>query len=432
MRARIVIVGGGVVGLSIALHAARRTDPLKEPVMLLEGDDIGAGPSSRSGGVLGQFYGSSNTAGMARDSLRYYRGIEDKTGRSLGFVATGVLTLAKDRTPKGLAKLRELVDMQDSIGIDVRCVDAEEMRGLIDGLQVPDDALGAWEPSAGCLDPERTLEALCQLARNRGAIIRARTPVKRIVTEGGRVVGVETTNGIIECEQVVVAAGPWTRSLLQPLGVNLPIRGVRAELGFLACTEEALEHAVEMEGSIAVAGPESSGATSYYARDGLGDMDLAGATEQNSEEQGPLPKAAHPVLTDPEQGFYVRCDPLNGRAVVGRRGHTGFLEVKDPNNMPEFVGEDFCEWARSKVESRLPFYSDVHEVGSECGLFTMSPDNQPLLGACSAVDGLYVATAFSGHSFTLAPSVGEGMAQMLMGEPVSAFETEIFSPQRYL
>ncbi|MFT7484665.1 MAG: glycine/D-amino acid oxidase-like deaminating enzyme, partial [Candidatus Paceibacteria bacterium] len=350
MRARIVIVGGGVVGLSIALHAARRTDPLKEPVMLLDGDDVGVGPSARSGAVLGQFYGTKNTAGMARDSLRYYRGIEDKTGRSLGFVPTGVLTLAKSRTPKGLAKLRELVHMQDSIGIDVRCVDAAEMRVLINGLKVPDDALGAWEPTAGCLDPERTLDAFSSLARNRGAIIRSRTPVQRIVTENGRVVGVETPEGLIKCEQVVVAAGPWTCALLDPLGITLPICGVRAELGYLACTEEAMLSA-ELESAIAIPGPESSGATEYYSRAMMQGHHPAAQFDSQNDGSAPVLKAAHPVLTDPEQGFFIRSDPLNGRSIVGRRGRAGFEEIKDLDHIPESVGQDFSFWAREKVES---------------------------------------------------------------------------------
>ena len=125
---------------------------------------------------------------------------------------------------------------------------------------------------------------------------------------------------------------------------------------------------------------EASGATSYFSRDLLNDA-LGGSEDGgHSDEQGPLLKAAHPVLTDPEQGFYVRCDPLNGRAIVGRRGRDGFTLLDDPDEPDEpddSVGDDFCAWAREKVESRLPRYVDVHDVGMECGLYTMSPDNQP-------------------------------------------------------
>ncbi len=431
MRAKTVIIGGGAVGLSIALHSARRADALKDPVMLLESGDIGSGPAARSGAVLHQFHGSLNTAGMARDSLRYYQGIQSRTGRSLGFVQTGVLTLAKSRTPQHLEKLKKLVQLHDSMGIEVRCLDASAMRTLVPGLTVSDDAIGAWEPTAGCLDAHLSIEALCTLARNRGAIVRARTPVQRIVIEEGRVTGVETVNGRITCDQVVIAAGPWSGRLLKPLGIKLPLQGVRAEHGFIGSTDHATVSTRE-GGAYAHAGPEDSGATGFYS-----DSLRAGNTFEDEvddhfdQDSTPL-RANHPVLIDPEQGFYVRCDPLHSRALIGRRGRAGFLDIEDPDKFQDRVGEDFTAWARVCLEARLPIYADVHDVGAESGMFTMTPDNQPLLGAVASVPGMYVACAFSGHSFTLAPSVGEGMAQMLNGEPVSAFDTEVFSPQRYL
>lgn len=431
MRAKTVIIGGGAVGLSIALHSARRTDSLKDPVMLLDRGDIGLGPGARSGAVLHQFHGSKNTAGMARDSLRYYRGIENKTGRSLGFVQTGVLTLAKSCSDGHRAKLRELVSMQDSIGIDVSCVEAETMRGLIKGLDIPDDALGAWEPTAGCLDPNLAVQALCTLARNRGAIVRAQTEVLRILTEDGRVTGVETSTGIVECEQVVVASGPWSNSLLEPLGLRLPLQGMRAEHSFFGSADD-LAQPKSSASSYALAGPEDSGSTGFYSAGYSGESVMDDGMDESFEDESRPLRASHPVLIDAERGFYVRCDPLHGRTTIGRRGRAGFHEVSDPDQFIDEVGDGFSAWARERLESRMPQYADVHDVGAECGLFTMSPDNQPLLGALKAVDGLHVACAFSGHSFTLAPSVGEGMAQMLSGEPVSAFETDVFSPERFL
>ena len=430
MRAKTVIIGGGAVGLSIALHSARRSDPLKDPVMLLESGEIGSGPAARSGAVLHQFHGSSNTAGMARDSLRYYQGIETKTGRSLGFVQTGVLTLAKSRTEKHLEKLAELVHLQDSMGINVECLDADAMRELVPGLTVPDDALGAWEPTAGCLDSHLSIQALCTLARNRGAVVRAQTPVKRIVTEEGRVTGVETEDGIIECEQVVVAAGPWSGRLLSPLGIDLPCQAVRAEHGFIGSTNPT-SVASGGDAAYVFAGPEDSGATQFYKGGFGGGHSLDDEGDHFDEESTQL-RADHPVLIDPEQGFYVRCDPLHARALIGRRGRSGFPSIEDVDEFQDRVGDDFTAWARTCLEARLPEYADVHDVGAESGMFTMSPDNQPILGAVESTPGLYVACAFSGHSFTLAPSVGEGMAQMLSDEPVSAFDTAVFSPERFL
>lgn len=419
-----------MIGISIALHAARRTDPLKEPVMLLERDSVGEGPSARSAAVLGQFFGSTHSSGMARDSLRYYRGLEQKTGRSLGFLATGVLTLAKSRGERDRQRMRELVQMQGSIGVEVTCVDAAQIRKLVPGIEIEDDAFGAWEPAAGCLDPQLTIDALCTLARNRGAVIRPGVKVESILTEAGRVVGVETTDGRIDCEQVVVASGPWTQQLLGPLGIALPLRGVRAELAHIGSAVEMPEE-VMAESTSTIAGPEASGATGWYSRDLLSrTMDDTHSDEERDEATGI--RVAHPVISDPEMGFYLRCDPYHNRVSIGRRGAARFEEVPDVERFDPSVSAEFIRQAREFIEERLPDYKGIPEVGAEAGLFTMSPDNRPVLGALEGFEGLYVASAFSGHSFALAPSVGEGMAQMMLGEPVSAFESDVYSPMRYL
>jgi sarcosine oxidase subunit beta len=430
MRAKTVIVGGGVIGISIALHTARRTDPLKEPVMLLERDGVGEGPSSRSAAVLGQFYGSTHSCGMARDSLRYYNGLEEKTGRSLGYLTTGVLTLSKSRSEHDRQRLAELVEMQSSIGVDMECVGAARIRTLFPGIELEDDAFGAWEPGAGCLDPQRTVDALGTLARNRGAVIRSGVTVQSIIVKDGRVVGIETADGQIDCEQVVIAGGPWTKQLLEPLGVDLPLRGMRAELAYIGSTIETSEKVLR-ESVVSMAGPEASGATGWYSRDMVSMVEEGESIEEKKREPTGL-RVAHPVLTDPERGFYVRCDPFHNRVSIGRRGTDVFEEVSDIDNFDPTVSAEFMAWARESVVSRLPEYADIPNVGAEAGLFTLSPDNRPILGSLESFEGLYVACAFSGHSFALAPSVGEGMAQMLMGEPVSAFEPEVYTPSRYL
>ncbi len=398
--------------------------------MLLERDVIGNSPSSCSAAVLGQFYGSTQASGMARDSLRYYAGLEGKTGRSLGFLRSGVLTLAKGSSEKARQRLRELVEMQDSIGIRVECADSEQIRELCPGIQISDEEIAAWEPTAGCLDPQLAVESLTALARNRGAVIREGNPVEKILVEGGRVVGIESDDGRIDCDQVVVAAGPWTRSILEELGVSLPIECVLAEHYYIGSQEEHQEE-VRKQGVLSIASPEASGATGWYSRESL---NLEGGEtaleERHSEEAAPI-KTAHPVLTDPKTGFYVRCDPLQSRVSVGRRGGD-FIPISSPDDYDPNVGPAFSAWARAVLESRLPHYAEQPDLGAETGLFTRTPDNQPLLGKVEGVEGLYIACGFSGHSFTMAPSVGEGIAQMLMGEPVSAFDEEFYSPQRYL
>jgi len=106
-------------------------------------------------------------------------------------------------------------------------------------------------------------------------------------------------------------------------------------------------------------------------------------------------------------------------------------DVPDPDRVDEVVSDEFRAWARSSLESRLPDYAKRRDVGSMVGLYTMTPDSQALIGPIPGVPGLFVVSGFSGHGFKLAPSIGEGVAQMLEGQPVSAFDVGFFSPTRF-
>jgi len=409
MRAKVVVVGGGVMGVSIAWHAAARSDPIQGPVVLLEKTALAAGSSGRSGAILRQFYSQREVAGMARDSLAAYAGFERRTGRRIGFQQAGVLTIVGPDDPETLALLDRNVAMMASIGIDVRRLDAAGIRRLVPGIAVRDGSAAAHEPRGAALDPVATVEAFAALAREKGAITRIGTAAKGFLREGARVVGVETDAGPISAETVVVAAGPWTRRLLLAAGVDLPLRTVRPEQHFLE----------------APSAPRS-------------------APQDRPERAGPLREpedaepAAHPVLLDLEHGFYARVEThpsprglATPRTRVGSMDVARDAEVGDPDRLDEEIGAEFQAWARARLASRLPVYADRADAGTLAGMYTLSPDSQALIGPIPGMSGALVVSGFSGHGFKLAPSIGEGVAQMLRGEPVSAFDAEFFSPARF-
>src|SRR5688572_1294041 len=159
MRARILIVGGGIMGVSIALKCAPRT---ASPVVLIERKQLGAGSSGRSGAILRQHYRDAEVARMARDSLREYGRFEDETGLPLGFRRTGVLTLAGPDQPDWCRRIRENVAMLQGLGIETELVDAARMRALVPGAVVREGSVGAWEPGAGFVDPLLTLDSFAR------------------------------------------------------------------------------------------------------------------------------------------------------------------------------------------------------------------------------------------------------------------------------
>lgn len=413
MKARVLIVGGGVMGTSIALHAAKRFDPLSEPVMLLERGELGEGSSGRSGAILRQHYADPEVAAMARDSLRFYADFLNTTGRSIGYRRTGALFLTSDPT-RG-ENLRETVSMLHSIGIETSFVEAAEIRELAPGIEVSDDCVGTWEPDGGFVLPPRVINEFAALARTQGATTRLGSGVDALLIDGGRVVGVRCGDEEIEAEAVVVATGPWSKRLLSEAGIELPLRIVRPEQHFLLMPEVVHE---DIESLMETQVRELAG-------------HLVSLEEERMREDGADRQVAHPVVLDLDLGFYTRCEPVRLRTRVGRADHDQDVELEDPDQLDETVGEEMKRWARGVLEERFPIYRDRPDVESEAAWYTMSPDDQAAIGPWPDVEGLFVVTGFSGHGFKLAPSVGKGVAEMLSGDPVTAFDASFFDPARF-
>jgi glycine/D-amino acid oxidase-like deaminating enzyme len=408
VKAKILIVGGGASGTSLALHAASRTDPLREPVVLIEKGRLGSGSSGRSGAIVHQAYSDRVLAGMARDAVKSYASMRANTGRVVGYRQTGVLVLADTTDADHLARFHEDAEMQRSIGIDARIVEAEEMRGIVPGLEVDDDAIGCFQPDGGFIDPERTINTFAKLARSAGAVTRTGVSDPRVLIEGGRAVGVQTDSGTFHAPNVVLATGAWTPRILESLGVTWPLRVMRTEEVFFEMPKVELPEE-EDDGM-----GHEGGFETRFVPDPLETMPVA-----------------HPCVIDTRAGFHARCEPLQARTRVGRLGFDQLDEVTDPDQMSADVSGDFHDWARNALAGRLPVYRDMEGLGDSTATVTLTPDGLPIIGPVEEIPGLWVVTGFSGNDFHLAPSIGEGLAQMILGQPVSAFDPAFFSPERF-
>jgi len=422
MKARVVIVGGGVMGTSIAMHLADRLDPIADPIVLLERSNaLAAGSSGSSGAILRQQYANLEVARMARNSLVDYSGFTVKTGREIGFRKAGVLTLAGPGAPVWMERVRANVELLRSDGIKTELVDAATIRELFPGIVVSDETIGAWEPDAGFIDPVATVEAFAAIARTRGAVTRLGVEVTELLVEAGRVVGVETSEGRIEAEQVVVVAGPWTGALLAKAGIDAPLRAVRPEQHFIAMPKSGEAPIRRGLGA----------AEDFELADTNPVLDPLARIENEAELRLASEAVAHPVLIDLELGFYSRCVPERASTRVGRIEYDSDAVVEDPDQLEEEVSEEMQRWSREVLAKRLPVYAELPDTASEAALYTLTPDAQAMLGPIEGATGLFLATGFSGHGFKLAPSVGEGMSQLVLGEPVTAFELDFFRPGRF-
>ncbi len=217
--AGVVVIGGGCIGTSIALHLAKAG---VRDVLLVERAHLCAGTTGQSGAIVRQHYSNDFTAAMARDSLRIFREWADRIGGGdPGFTESGVLvTVGK-------------------ADVETRIVTPDEVRALDPRLRADDIALGCWEPTAGYADPVATVHAYAAAAHIAGVTIREGVEVLDVLRDGDRVRGVRTSAGEIAAPVVVNAGNIWGVTLLRQIGLDLPIAPSRHPMAALRRPDDA-------------------------------------------------------------------------------------------------------------------------------------------------------------------------------------------------
>src|SRR5215212_5633619 len=225
-RASTVIVGGGIWGLSTAYHLARAG---RTGVLVLERNGrLFEETTSQAAGLVGQIRATPLMRRAIRYAIDLFTGFERETGHDPGFRQVGSLLLAL--TPERMASFEEHVEHANESGVEAYFVDGSEMSRLAPHLDAGRIEGGYFVPSDGYLDPRRCARALCAAAEDLGARIRTNTAATGLLVRDARVVGVETEQGFVEAERVVVTAGPWTGIVAKMVGYEpamVPIRHQR-------------------------------------------------------------------------------------------------------------------------------------------------------------------------------------------------------------
>ena len=217
-HAEVIIIGGGVVGCSIAYHLTKLG--ISE-VLLLERQQLTSGTTWHAAGLVGQLRGSQNMTRLAKYTAELYRGLEAETGQATGFKQNGSISIAT--TPGRLEELRRMCSMAQVFDLSVSELSVAEVKARYPLLNV-DDVLGAITiPSDGQINPVDVTQALAKGARQSGATIIENTRVNEVIIERGQVTGVATNHGEIKSRVVVIAAGMWTREFAENLGVRVPL-----------------------------------------------------------------------------------------------------------------------------------------------------------------------------------------------------------------
>ncbi|CAN5638230.1 FAD-binding oxidoreductase [soil metagenome] len=360
-RAEVVIVGGGIMGVSLAYSLTRLG---VKDVVVLERSSLAAGASGRSGALLRQHYSNVPEATLAYLSLQTYANWDDVIGGSCGFDKTGLIaTVAtRDENCVNIERMRRNIAMQNGIGIQSRIITADELFEMQPFTNVDDLDVAAYEPESGYVDSVAATRSMAEAAARGGARVVEGCAVTGINVAGDRVTAVETSQGTFEAENVVCAAGAWSTPLLASIGIDVPVEAQRVQVAVLT-----RPLAMPPEGTMTY-------------------VDTAGGT------------------------FLRNFGP--NRTLVGVGGGE-FHDIVDPDDYDGRCDRGFPDVAIEYLSRRMPAMRDAAFLHGHAGLYDMTPDAHPIIGHGRGIDGLYLMLGFSGAGFKKGPAVGQCMAELI-------------------
>ena len=215
---KVVVIGGGVAGCSTAYHLAKFG---WKDTVLLERDVLTSGTTWHAAGLIGQLGSSATITRLRNYSLNLYKQLEKETGLSTGLKQNGSLTVAT--TLDRLEELKRQLTFAQRFEIEAREVNKEEIKEIYPLINTDDIVGGVFITKDGQADPVGVANVMAKAARQNGATIIEKCPVKKIITKNNKIVGVETSSGKIECEYVVMATGMWSRQIAKEIGVSIPL-----------------------------------------------------------------------------------------------------------------------------------------------------------------------------------------------------------------
>src|SRR5271167_3599440 len=370
--ADVVIVGGGIVGSSIAWHL---TDAGCCHVLIVERESHqGKGSTGKSmGGVRAQFATPVNIQ-MSLYSIPFYASFEERLGLPSEYRPQGYLFVATK--PSHLDYLRTNQTLQKSLGLkQVRMLTRDEIVAIVPQLRSDDVLGGSFCPTDGFVDPYSVMVGFTTRACEQGATLWRSTEVTGINLENGRINGVETTRGPVSTPVVVNAAGPWAAQAAALAGVDLPVEPLRR---MLVPTEpfDGVSHAI-------------------------------------------------PMVIDMTNGFHFRPEALGF-----------LLAWNDPEETPGYKTDfepTFIEKILIRAAGRVPIFENlaVNPKRAWAGLYEMTPDHHPILGEAAGVPGFFLANGFSGHGVMHAPATGKILSDLILHKKCDLVDTSLLALDRY-
>lgn len=359
-----IVIGAGVIGTSVAYNLAAMG---AKRVLVLERDQIGSGTTSQSSGILRTHYSVVENIALAQQSWAIFENfaehLQDENA-SAGLVRCGYLIAAPEGSK--LAPLSEALAAQEARGIEVLRLSPQEAAERLPICRFDDAALIGFEPDAGFADAYLVASSYARAARRLGVKFMEGERVTRLLLEQQRVVGVETNSGVFHAPVVISTQNIWSHELTQWTGIEVLLLPERHKV-------------------IALEGPE---AYTY----------------------------SMPVYKDLGSPGMLYCRSYGGRQMLVSEGTAGEA-LSGPDNNQGDISMDDVAHVGEQVSQRFPSFAEAGLASAWTGVYDVTPDWNPVLGAVPDVPGLVVGFGFSGHGFKLSPAVGRVLAQEALGQP---------------
>jgi 4-methylaminobutanoate oxidase (formaldehyde-forming) len=376
-----VIVGGGVIGASIAYHLVCKS---AGKVLLLERNDLASAASSQAAGLILQASTKFSKTPLAKLTVDTIPALEEELGESIGYHKVGSLRIAasEDR----LAELDAMARDASKLDIPVQWPSITETANMVPWMDTSIVQKAIFFPTDGYIDPYLLTTFYINAARARGAVVRPRTDVRDILMDKQKVVGVVTDTREISCGTVIDACGVWAAVFSERVGFPLPIAPVRSHYWI---TEPAESYGGE-----------------------------------------------HPVTILPDIAAYTR--PEVGGLVLGlQEPRSATFDARelpdDPAAFSPTKGEEHWDILADAYEGLTQFFPTIESAQFSsyiCGLSSYTPDGEIVLGTVPGVSGFYTAAGACGSGITLSAGIGDAITDLILGRQ-PAFDVESFRPDRF-
>jgi sarcosine oxidase, subunit beta len=361
LNVEVAVVGGGVIGSSIAYHLARRG----VTVALIEKDDIASAASGASAGGVRQQGRDLREMPLAIQSIARWSHLSDELDADLEYVRGGHVRLLEDQV--NLDTIQPWIDEQVALGLDLRLVTGRDLQELIPGL-ASHVLAGTYSPDDGHANPTLTTVAFAQAAERLGATIQTGSRVTTVHHEADRITGITTDAGKVACQTLVIAAGAWSTRLMKRLGIDLPVSVMAPQMILTK----------------------------------------------------PMPPLLRQVIGSAERWLSLKQIATGGYLIGGGWPGDADLDASVATPRPSSI-----EGSYAAASTVFPVLNQVEIERVWVGIEAVTPDEIPILGPVPGFANLTIATGFSGHGFALSPIVGQLIAESIVdGTPsldLSAF-----------